>query len=314
MKMNYKKKLEAFGKEADAVWHFFQISLKSRKFDYYVAVEGEEDDVFYSKFLDSRFPHKKFRTILCNGKNGVMALKFKILETYGTLRNVFFFVDSDHDAFLKKVRCPDNTFFTCGYAVENYFLDSSVVLSGIRKHFRLSQSDELFEDIRKEFETDLKLFEARAKSFMAYVIALRVNGQNPSLDEVDFHSIFVLVDGKMRRKSIDCTELLEAAKVSHLDTAEVFRHARNLRNVQPFIFVRGKLVAQFILQFCRKLEKRFESREKLNGMPLKSDFDFGRKNLISVFVDFVKPPIPLVKFFDEMEITLDAVSKETTPY
>lgn len=65
------------------------------------------------------------------------------------------------------------------------------------------------------------------------------------------------------------------------------------------------LIAQFVVNFCRRLAKRFGAKKKLNGKPLKAKIEFGKKNLVSVFVDFVEAPDRLSAFFGEMAGVLD---------
>lgn len=145
--MSYLETLRKRRKIPAAVWHQVRTSLGTGKFDFYAAFEGEEDEVFYSRFLNERFPDKTFRPVICDGKGGVLALHDKVVETHGSPRNVFFFVDSDHDRFLGADNYPAQTFSTCGYSVENYIYNADTVLSGIKKHFLLNKADELCEEI-----------------------------------------------------------------------------------------------------------------------------------------------------------------------
>lgn len=305
--MSYLETLRARRKTPVSAWHKLRTSLATSKFDFYVAFEGEEDEEFYTGFLAKRFPGKKFRPVICDGKGGVLALYSEVVKNYGTPRNVFFFVDSDHDRFLGEHDYPPHFFSTCGYAVENYIYDSEVVLTGIKKYFHLNSADQLCNDIRAAFEIDRQVFEDRAKSIMSYVVALRVSDQHPSLDKVDLNLIFRLENSGLKRRRIDCAGLLAAIEVEALVTSEVFRHARQLRDTDPNVYLRGKLVAQFVVNFCRRLPKRFTSKQKLNGKQLKAKIEFGKHNIVSAFADFVEPPERLLDFFEEMDEVLKTV-------
>lgn len=128
--MSYLETLRQRRKTPVSAWHKLRTSLATKKFDFYIAFEGEEDEEFYSGFMAERFPGKKFRPVICDGKGGVLALHAEVVKTYGSPRSVFFFVDSDHDRFLGEDEYPAQTFSTCGYAVENYIYDRDVVLAG----------------------------------------------------------------------------------------------------------------------------------------------------------------------------------------
>lgn len=302
--MSYLETLRERRRTPVSAWHKLRTSIATKKFDFYVAFEGEEDEEFYTGFLERRFPGKKFRPVICEGKGGVLALHQEVVEAYDSPRNVFFFVDSDHDRFLGEDNYPEQTFSTCGYAIENYIYDPEVVLAGIKKYFQLNFADELCAKIRTAFELDCREFETRSKLIMSYAIALRVNDQNPSLDKVDLNSIFKLEDDGLKRRKIDCASLLASAEVEALPSAEVFKHVRLLKDTHPSTSFRGKLVAQFVVNFCRRLSKRFAAKRKINGKPLKAKIEFGKKNLISAFVDFVEVPDRLSDFFEKMEEAL----------
>lgn len=304
--MSYLEILRARRKTPVSAWHKLRTSIATKKFDFYVAFEGEEDEEFYSSFLTERFPEKKFRPLICDGKGGVIALHQEVVESYGNPLNVFFFIDSDHDRFLGQDDYPAQTFSTCGYAVENYIYEPDVILRGIRKHFQLNAADELCEEVQNALERDRFVFELRVRTIMSYSVALRANDQCPDLDKVDLNSIFELNDDGLKRRNVDCAALITAGDVAPLTSAEIYRHARLLRNTNPNVFFRGKLVAQFVVNFCRRLSKRFRSKQKLNGKPLKAKIEFGKNNLISAFVDFVEAPDRLLEFFDEMDEALSA--------
>ncbi|MEM9009124.1 MAG: DUF4435 domain-containing protein [Cyanobacteria bacterium P01_F01_bin.86] len=302
--MSYLDTLRQRRKTPVAAWHKLRTSLDTGKYDFYVAFEGEEDEEFFSRYLFERFPRKNIHPLICDGKGGVLALHSKVIESYGSPGNVFFFVDSDHDRFIGEDTYPDQVFSTCGYAVENYLYDAAVVLGGIWKHFQLNPADELRSAIERAFERDRSIFERRSTSLMAYAIALRADNQSPKLDLVDLHEIFAFKNNELTIKKLRCAELLASAEVSGVSRSSYFEYLRLCRSLNPCIYIRGKLIAQFILHFCKKLENRFSNYTKLNGMPLKSKIEFGKKNIISGFLDFVEMPQRLSDFLDEMETVL----------
>jgi hypothetical protein len=216
-------------------------------------------------------------------------------------------MDSDHDRFLENNVDLPQTFFTCGYSIENYLFDEGVVLTGIKKHLQLNPADDLCGNIEQAFQEDRKLFEVRSPTILAYAIALKADGQYPILDNVAFNQLFDSIKLDLKRKQVKCAELLRCAEVESLALGVVLQYSRQLRNTHPDKFIRGKLVAQFVRTFCVRLEKKFNDTPKLNGKPLKPRIQLSKRNLISVFVDFVQIPQRLSDFLDEMESTLVAI-------
>jgi hypothetical protein len=302
--MSYLETLRQRRKTPISAWHKLRTSLGTKKFDFYVAFEGEEDEEFFSIFLENRFPGKKFRPVICDGKGGVLALHSEVVKAYGSPQNVFFFLDADHDRFIGADEYPSQTFSTCGYAVENYIYDSDVVMSGVKKYFSLNGSDPLFDEIRDAFERDIRIFEEQSKSVMSYVIALRANDCDPNLDDINLHMICNLEDSGLKSKNRVCGRLLEAAGVDAIHYSEFAKYFRVVRTFHPHIFIRGKLVSQFVVNFCKRLSARFSDRSKINGKPLKAKVEFGKKNCVSLFADFVVEPDRLSAFFASMDEVL----------
>lgn len=302
--MSYLNKLRERRKTPGAVWHKLRTSIGTGKFDFYIALEGEEDEAFYSRFLEERFPNKRFSPLVCDGKGGVLGLHSAMISAYGSQKNVFFFIDSDHDRFVGEDDYPAQFFSTCGYSVENYIYDKSVVAAGIKKFFLLNKSDGLCEDIEAALENDRLVFESRSKYIMSYAIALRANDQNPKLEKLGIKSLFDFEGHCLKSKNLDCRELLSTVEAEPLPRSEFVRYTRLLKDYDPNVCIRGKLVAQFVLQFCRGLEKRFASTPKLNGKPLKTRVEFSKANIVSLFADFVELPPRLSGFFDNMDVVL----------
>ncbi|MEO9827642.1 MAG: DUF4435 domain-containing protein [Paracoccaceae bacterium] len=304
--MTYLESLRARRKTPAAAWHKLRTSMSAERFDFFAVFEGEDDEEFFSHFLYQRFPDKKFRPIVCDGKGGVLALHQSAVAEYGEERNIFFFVDTDHDCLIGRDIYPAQTFSTCGYSIENYFYDSDTVFAGIMRHFRLNPADDLCKEIRTAFEHDRSLFERRSTPIMSYAVALRINDQDPKLDNFGLHALFDLHSSGIRKKPQDFNIFLRAVQATTLPRCELFRVRRLLKGRDPNEFFRGKFVASFVLNFCRKLAKRFENKPKLNGKPLKASMEFGGNSLVNAFIDYIDMPERLSSFFDTIDVKIQA--------
>lgn len=299
--MTYLSKLRGRRKTPAAVWHKLRTSISTDKFDFFVAFEGEEDEEFYSKHLSARFPDKRFRPLICDGKGGVLGLHSEVLNAWGSAKNVFFFIDADHDRLIGIDEDLENTFVTCGYAVENYIYDDNVVLPAIDRLYQLNNADDLRGEISRCWHADCHVFEVRASTVMSYLLALRRSNQDPNLDRVNFNAFFAYQDGVLEKKTVSCNDLVEWMNVDRVEIRLLLETMRETQRLEKNAFFRGKMLAQFIISFFRNLPKRFDGREKLNGKPLKPKTDLGKANFIASFLDFTDCPDRLTDFFDTME-------------
>lgn len=298
--MSYLDTLRSRRKTPQAAWHKLRTSIETGKFQFFAAFEGEEDEEFFSAFIVRRFSDATFRPIICDGKGGVLALQEAVVAKYGSTKNVFFFVDSDHDRFLGQDKYPNGTFSSCGYSVESYFYDKTILRSAICKYFQLNKSDELCKEIDEALEHDFRVFGMRAKTIMTYAVGLRVADQSPDLDALHFSDIFEFTNSGLVTKKIECQHLIDKIGTNSLS----FHAFRNLLGIlkshSTVEIVRGKLVSQFILAFYRNLPRRFKGRTKLNGKALHSKIELSKANLISVLTDFAPMPVRLEKFLDDL--------------
>lgn len=298
--MSYLSKLRDRRKTPGAVWHKLRTSISTEKFEFYAAFEGEEDEEFYSHFIYKRYPGLRFRPLICEGKGGVLALRSEVIRMYGSARNVIFFVDSDHDKFVGVNNDGENTFITCGYSIENYILDESVIIEGVLKYFQFNRADPLINEVRRCLKIDVDVFQKRTFSVMIYAVALREMDISPDLDAITLRDLFAVVDGELQQSHVDCADLLRKAGVSEISTVEYRMTWRRLRYSDWNCVVRGKLTAQFVLNFCRNLQKRLSRKSKINGKPVRAKIDFSKRNLVSIFSEFIEEPVRLRSFLDEM--------------
>ncbi|MEP3113528.1 DUF4435 domain-containing protein [Nisaea sp.] len=268
--------------------------------------EGEEDEEFYSNFLLERFPQKKFKPIICDGKGGVFALSDTLFDKFGNKKNVFFFIDTDHDKILGIDDYPENFFSTCGYSVENYFFDEEIIMSGIKKYFQINPSDEILTEISNLLKSDRNTFEGRFMAIMAFAVELRKKDHSPELKNLKFNTFFEYKNLSLKKKNVQCEHLLHQTKINLEDEFSVWRSTRDVRKMDTRTVIRGKYCTQFILNFIRHLPEKFQNREKSNGKPLKQKVELGNNNLISLFAEFVELPERLSTFMDKMEFYMPA--------
>lgn len=100
---------------------FIANSLRMDSFQgYYVLVEGENDELFYSKFLDE----KEVQIEICHGKENVLDA-IQILDENSRNKKYIGLVDKDYDYLLDNIFESDNLIRTDFHDVETMCISSS---------------------------------------------------------------------------------------------------------------------------------------------------------------------------------------------
>jgi hypothetical protein len=300
--MSYLQQLRDRRKTPKSAWHKLKTTIGTEKYSFFLVFEGEEDEEFYSKYVETKLAGVKFHPIICDGKGGVQALQEEMIQHFGGFQNVFFIVDSDHDRFIGEAEYPNQTFNTCGYSVENYLQDVDVCVSAIRHCYQLRDSDPLVPAVIARVNADFRLFERRASTLMAYAVGLRMEDQILSLDELKFSSVFDFTESGLRKKPMVCNEMLTNVEAQSKLSSNAFKtQLRKLKKQAPSNVIRGKMVAQFVLHLIKCVPGFFKGQTKLNGKPLKSRIEIGKKNILHVVSEFIAIPPRFDAFVNQIE-------------
>lgn len=298
--MSYLESLRRRRKTPQAAWHKLRTSIGTGKFDFFAAFEGEEDEEFYAAYFESELPGISFRPIVCDGKGGVLGLHAQMLETYGESKNVFFFVDADHDRYIEADPLPEGVFSTVGYAIENYALDHVAIMALVRKQFQLNAADPILEQISRQVEGDMMLFAAKARPIMAYAICLRARDEEIEIDNAHFSDFFRFDNMRLVKKNIDCQTIFQKIECDiKLKYSELAKSIRLVREEATECVLRGKLVSQFVISLFKQIARDYSGQTKLNGKQFSMKMELSSKNL-------------MLKLAEVMDIPQDVVDKIQT--
>lgn len=289
--MSYLETLRHRRKTPQAAWHKLRTSIDVGKFDFFAAFEGEEDEEFYSVFFEKELSGVTFRPIVCDGKGGVLGLYERTIEAFGSTRNIFFFIDSDHDRYIGIEKYPENVFATAGYSIESYAFDFKGIIRLVRKHFQLNESDPVLQEIGGRIEIDMLNFAKGARRVMAYAICLRSKDEDIEMDKLHFVDFFEFRDGRLVNKKVDCRVCLDSLNCNlKLSYSEVSRCIRSIRRDATELVVRGKLILQFIVSLFKQISRDYDKAIKLNGKPLRMKMELNSRNFMLQFAEVVDPP------------------------
>lgn len=299
--MSYLKTMRDRRKTPHAAWHKIRTTIGTNKFDLFAAFEGEEDEDFFSAYIYQRDANIKIFPIICDGKGPLIALHKKILNSYGSPRNVFFFLDSDHDKILGVDLPAEQCFTTDGYSYESYGLSEEVILKIFENSFGLHPTDPLLAEVRSIIKDTMTVFCRRARAIMTYVLLLRQLDIQVEVDELHFHKFFQFDGNVLRKKNRSFGWISSESKVSHLPAqSDIFAAARSTRHVSDACVIRGKMVAQFLIRFLKCLGQTLKDRDKINGKKCTVKVELGGGNYAKQLSNASRESERLSDFLDDL--------------
>lgn len=277
--MSYLKTMRDRRKTPHAAWHKIRTTIGTDKFDLFAAFEGEEDEDFFSAYIYQRDANIKIFPVICDGKGPLIALHNKILDSYGSLRNVFFFLDSDHDKILGYNLPAEQCFTTDGYSFESYGLSEEVILNIFENSFGLHPTDPLLLEVRSIVQDAMGVFCRRARTLMTYVLLLRQLDIQVDVDQLHFYKFFEFDGEVLKTKDRSFQWISNESNVQHVPArSDIFATARGVKNVSDACIIRGKMVAQFLIKFLKCLGQALRDRDKINGKKCTVKVELGGGN------------------------------------
>ncbi|GAA6148401.1 hypothetical protein NBRC116586_14630 [Pseudooceanicola nitratireducens] len=277
--MSYLKTMRDRRKTPHAAWHKIRTTIGTDKFDLFAAFEGEADEDFFSAYIYQRDANIKLFPVICDGKGPLIALHKKILNSYGNPRNVFFFLDSDHDKILGYDLPAEQCFTTDGYSYESYGLSEEVILKIFENNFGLHPTDPLLAEVQAIIQDALNVFCRRARTIMTYVLLLRQLDIQVEVDELHFYKFFQFDGNVLRTKSRSFRWISSESKVPQVPAQpDIIAMARSLKHASDACVIRGKMVAQFLIRFLKCLSQTLKDRDKINGKKCTAKLELGGGN------------------------------------
>jgi hypothetical protein len=299
-----------------AVLHAFWTQYDPRKERVHAFVEGQDDEVFYRRFLEDYISARsRLYFYRCEGKQRVYEAYAQITQRYADIRSVLFFVDKDLDDVLGLPWPTDpRVFVTDVYSIENYLISGDVLENFYRDAVRITVVEIPSSTVAERFELALARFHAFALPLMAWILTVRRAGLRPNLSNVDPGRLFLLTDdcaiGPPPRKRL--AYLARATGVEPLAGAfrRVSQGRRELSRIPAKRIVRGKFEAWFLVAFWKRLMKHLQdiTREAEGNVRVRLSLE--ESNLVPSLVRHARIPRSL-ELFLELHFRLAALRENT---
>lgn len=284
-----------------ATFHEFLTQYDPNRPRAYAFVEGQDDAVFYRKFLQEKVPTEcRILFYRCDGKERVYQCFEAITSRIPNARGVVFFVDKDLDDILGTPWPTDpRIFVTETYSIENYLVDARVLEAFCLRTLRTSGVTFDVGVALRRFDEQLSRFQRQALPLMALILSMRRRGVKPNLSNVDPRHLF-----EMKRDcsvSVRCGKRLQyLAGAANAPALDVFRRviqvSREVRNIPAKRIVRGKFEVWFLIEFWKKLIAQLQELARESGGSIRATIALERSNCVGNLVGDLRIPRSLDLF------------------
>jgi hypothetical protein len=268
----------------------------------YAFVEGDPDKAFYRFHMQPYVGSvSEIYIYNCEGKAEVYSAFRKVVDRYPSCRRVLFFVDKDVDDIIGKVWPADpRIFVTDWYSIENYLVQKEVLERYFADYVKIRRVEVTPELAGQEFDQQLRVFHRIAMPLMAWIIVMRRAGHRVVLTDIDMGEVCKLSgSGTVRRRRNGLLSYLH--RVSQTPESKniwrsVRRTCRELRQIEPKRYVRGKFEGWWFVEFVKHYIEQLVEVAKEAGGSVSISVPLNKNNYVHVLAGTIPAPNALGAF------------------
>ncbi|MYZ50139.1 DUF4435 domain-containing protein [Propylenella binzhouense] len=296
--MSYLESLRARRQAQKAVEQLLRMAIGSGRYVAIFAVEGEEDEEYYSEMWDKVICNHPIQVIVCDGKGGVLGARDFIDREYPNTCVVLYFIDKDHDEFIGINHARADTYVTDGYSIEWDVCNEAAIVHVLQRNYTIMSGDPLLESFRVFWRRSTTAVLPRLRTVMAGIVLIRQQDIDPSLDGLTVNALFEFRSGAYERRRLSFDRFREMVETEWMPSqGEWVAMLRILSGTPDSSYVRGKILVSF---YCDMIS-RFAadcSHRKSNGRLLKPKIQIGKRNFIHLAIPLLTVPSSLRVFFE----------------
>ena len=296
--MTYLKQLRGRRRSSADTQHRLRLFVADEKVGAILVVEGKLDDVLITDAFTRNVSDCRSTPIVCNGKGGVLGLRDFLDSKYHNDTKAMFFIDRDHDDFIRINDADKRTYITDHYSIEWCVCTEKVMCSIVAKCYALSKSDPFNSTVCVRFQQLMQEAMDHSRPVMQAVVAARQNGEVLDLNNISLSKICEFSNNKLVRTSYGINNLLKSANCSKIPTSKQLSKIKSqLQKEDDRSYVRGKIGLQFFCLFFRMLNEICGSPRKTNKKGLKTIEEIGQDNFRKFIPSDWTVPDSLKEFF-----------------
>ena len=263
--------------DVDELGHLLMTKYKKNSKKVYIIVEGYDDEIYYTNFLQDYLPDDwEYEFIKPNKSTTNCSSKKKILRCYANIdwriynkTQILFFIDRDLSDFINEhLPTQSNFYITDGYSIENNIINENI-LSRVMTELCYFDgcSDEDKKYLKKLYNNCFKFFYNTMANVMGWIIYWQLNGQNPQLGNIQMKKIFKfdINENCSLKDNIDNEYFHNKFKIPYNETVKIDKYVNNFKNFDKNkMLIRGKYLLEFFIEFCLFINSQYVNIKCLN--------------------------------------------------
>ncbi|WP_099367466.1 DUF4435 domain-containing protein [Sphingobacterium sp. 1.A.4] len=279
-------------------------------------VEGHEDILFYSQFLEKYFNEENLKFINCNGKKNVLDNYNALNWSFYDKKRVLFFIDKDFDEYILAKRTIDsNIYITDHYSIENYLTDENVLKKFIVHHCQID-NDNIITSLVEKFRLTYTKYKEYLRKISSWMIFCRINKYNVVFNNINPSDLFKidsngnLIKKKLSNYSNHFEYIRDKIDGDYYNFSEIkFIYTKLASEANDKKYIRGKYDLSFMFMFIKHLVEiqvpivssgvSKINRKSTTKIPKpKVTIQIKEENVFQILYSKVKEPDSLVKFIN----------------
>jgi Protein of unknown function (DUF4435) len=298
--MTFTDELKAAGTSKTAVLHEFLTQHDPGKERVHAFVEGFDDPFFYREKLKQYAGDRKVYFYTCDGKAALYQVYEDISKRIGTYCHTLYFTDKDLEDIIPEIYPKDERIYvTDYYSIENHIVSCQAIERSCTEFVRVKHCGLPLDMVSKRFESELAKFHELNILLMAWIVCVRRSGRRPNLNNIDLKNIFSIDDSlRVSRKREVVPYLCKASSIPNNPASwKGFRKvARDLRKLNPKVFVRGKFETWFLTEFLKNAIAHLRKAARDQGGSLDILVSIERNNTLALLAPRLPSPPSLDAF------------------
>ncbi len=282
--------------------HEFLTGYKKNEKIIYGFVEGKDDPVFYTSYIESMIPEDwELKLFSSGGKNNVIRIYDKLDWRTFKKNRICFFVDRDLSEMIpEKITIDKNIYITTGYSVENYVVKPNICVRVLKEIYGFDDIlDEDFIYVKSLFEKEIESYMRLMIPVMSLILSWRRSSQKCNLNNINLKKILTINTGVV--SEIDSTKTLHIVHkhcgVPFTNNVDLSKEEKDFKLGANYKkYTRGKYLLWFLIEFCNSIHSEAVNMFKSIQKPPKKKMGISHSNAMCVVGGKARFPSSLKTF------------------
>jgi hypothetical protein len=301
--MTFLDDLRGYRISAASAYHQYLLDQRSGLDRVFTFFEGRDDSSFYAGFV-VRFTGtaEAVFTYACGSRDEVVETFEKVRRNPGLTNRTLFFIDRDLSSILAEDLPEDERLYiTDFYSIENHMVSPTTLKRFWDDILSAAANQYQFGRIQGTFEEALYEFYSLILPISVWIIFMRRSRLDANLNNINLSRLMQFDSSCHPLETTPGRTLAEAARMAGANTPPEYRAhinpiSREIEDLHPKSYVRGKFEMWFFVEFVKALISSMDQDMRGRGLRLRIRTPLNHSNAVEVLGPRTDIPSSLEKF------------------